>query len=413
MDKKRYLKHFSTIFLGTFIGQVINFISYPFITRLYSPYDFGIFTIILTTVSIIGTISCGRFDLVTQAAKFYERFAIYKLSQLINLVVSSSTVVIALVYLWFFQSKLSILAAPMLGILVFLIGYCNASSYFLLKHEEYKLNSLSMLSKILFTILPQILLFYLFPNAVGLILVLFLGYLIQAIMLLNIIKKIVVRRKVSTNKIKYVFYKYRRYLFIDTPSALINILSASILSYTILFLYSAKDVGFYSMGFRLIGAPLSILSSSLGQVFFQKAAKSYHEKGSFWAEFKFNISLSAVLSLLVFTGLFLLIKPFTSYYLGKEWEPAADIVIYLIPLFAVRFVVTNVSTTPLIIGKPIMLLLVNIGLVSCASLSYLLANFYSLALNQYLLLNSFLLCVIYSGFFVYMLVSVKKLVISR
>lgn len=413
MDKKRYLKHFSTIFLGTFIGQVINFIAYPFITRLYSPHDFGIFTIILTTVCIIGTISCGRFDLVTQAAKFHERFAIYKLSQLINLVVSSSTIVIAFLYLWFFKSNLSILFAPILGILVLLIGYCNASAYFLLKHEEYTLNSLSMLFKILFTMVPQILLFYLFPNAMGLILGLFLGYLVQSMMLLHIIRKIVIRRKVSAKKIKYIFYKYRRYLYIDAPSALINILSSSLLSYTILFLYSAKDVGFYSMGFRLIGAPLSILSGSLGQVFFQKAAKVYHEKGHFWAEFKFNITLSTLLSLPVFTGLFLLIKPFTAYYLGKEWETAADIVTYLIPLFAVRFVVTNVSTAPLIIGKPIILLLVNIGLVSCALLSYLLANFYSLALNQYLLLNSFLLCIIYSSFFVYMLGSVKKLVISR
>jgi lipopolysaccharide exporter len=208
-------------------------------------------------------------------------------------------------------------------------------------------------------------------------------------------------RRTTRKQLKYVLNRYKRYLQFDVPSNLTSSLSLNVLNYCLLFLFTTADVGFYSVSYRLAALPLALFSNSLSQVFFQKASKSYRKNGLFWNELKFNLYASCGMSLAIFIPLIFVIKPVISFYLGSKWLPAAEMLICLTPMLALRFISVTIAVVPLIVGRPQVLLINNLALLLAIVASFVSAKFHSLSLLNYLLLNSLSNSVIYIGFIWY------------
>jgi O-antigen/teichoic acid export membrane protein len=401
MDVRLYLKHYLSLLSGTVIAQLVNFASYPVLTRMYTPHDFGVFSIFLATQAIIGNVSCGRFDVVIQAASFSNRFSVYVLSQVINLLISIVSTILLLFYTASFNGVIDSTLAVMIGIAIFLTGYCNASSMFLLKHEGYNLNSISMVLRTLLTALPQIGLFYLLPNAYGLAGGFVAGFLCQAIFLTLSIRRTVGWRASSLRKLRFVIQLYHRYPLFDIPSTLLSSLSMQALNFFLLFLYSTEMAGFYAIAFRLAGVPAAIFSSTLAQVYFQKASKAFQATGTFWAEMKFNLQVTSALVMLIFVPSAFLAKPVIGLYLGKDWIMSAQIIIWLLPMISLRFISNSIATTGFVIGRPQWLLYNNIAVTLAVLVSFLIAYFWSLPLSTYLIVHSAILSGVSAIFILY------------
>jgi O-antigen/teichoic acid export membrane protein len=408
MDRRRYFVHVAVMASGTAAAQAINFFSYPFLTRTYSPHDFGVFTIFLTIASIVGTVSCGRFDVVIQAAPHESRFAVFATSQVVNLATSLALAIVAVsAAVLGVAGPLSPSMALWLGPYVFLVGFCMAGATFLLKHEAYVENSLALGMRALTAAACQIALFFAFPNATGLIAGFCAGYGIQLAYVALKIAKITKWRHVSPKRISYVLRKYGPLVSIDIPSQVISALTFNSFSLAIFTLYSTSDVGFYSMAYRIAGIPLALFASSLSDVFFQKVAASFRATGSLWKELKFNIVSSSILSVAIFIPLAIIVRPFVDNYLGEKWGKAADILIFISPYLAVRFVAVATSSTALIIGKPKWLLTSNTALLIAISAATVFAFEEHLPLREYLLLTSTVMSVIYVTFITYLAIRVR------
>jgi len=388
MDMRLYLKHYLSLLSGTVIAQLINFSAYPILTRMYTPHDFGVFAIFLAILAIIGNISCGRFDVVIQSVSFANRFSVYILSQIVNLFVSIISTVFLLFYVMFFNGVIDLVLAVMIGIAIFLTGYCNASSMFLLKHEGYNLNSVSMVLRTLLTALPQIGLFFLLPNVYGLAGGFGVGFLCQAIFLALSIRRTIAWRASSVRKLRFVLQRYRRYPLFDIPSNLLYSLSLHALNFFLLILYSTEVAGFYAIAFRLAALPTTIFSTTLSQVYFQKASKAFQETGTFWAEMRFNLQVSSALVVPIFVLLTFLAEPMIGFYLGKDWIMSAKIIVWLLPMMALTFISNSIATTGFVIGRPQWLLYNNIALASAVLVSFLIGYFGSLPLSSYLIMHS-------------------------
>jgi O-antigen/teichoic acid export membrane protein len=408
MDKSSYVKHFLIMFSGTILAQFVNLTSYPFLTRLYTPEDFGFFSIFLSTSAAIGILSCGRYDAVIQASRFHERFAVFKVSQVVNVIVSLTFTIIFVVISYTGVAYFNSVQALLLGLSILLTGFSNAASLLLLKHEFYKASSWSVVLRTLLTALPQIVFFYLFEGPMGLICGFVVGFLAQAVYLLLLVKQQTLWRKSSLAQLKVMAYKYRHFFQIDVPSQLLSVMSLHLLSYLLLFLYTSNDVGLYSMAFRLASLPLAMFSASLSQVFFQKASKSYCATGVFWLEMRLNLAMAACLGLVIFSVLIAFSEVFIAIYLGEAWSATSDILVALSPMIAANFVYSTISVAPLVIGRPKILLLVRLGLCGVMVGAFLVSYFQSLPITEYLLLHSFMSCFIYLVFIVSICLLVKK-----
>jgi O-antigen/teichoic acid export membrane protein len=168
----------------------------------------------------------------------------------------------------------------------------------------------------------------------------------------------------------------------------------------ILDLYSREQVGYYSLAFRIAILPLTLFSGSLSEVFFQKASASYRRNGTFWNELRFNIVVSACLSLFIFGPLGLLARPIFAFALGARWVPAADMLVLLLPMLLVRFVSATIQTAPLVVGRVSFLLFQHLGLLAVILAAYAAAKAWSLDIDQYLLLGATMMAGVYLAYVV-------------
>ena len=58
-----YKKNVLTLVLGRVVGQALPILMTPFLTRMYSPEEFGIFAVYNTIVTILAMIASGRYCL--------------------------------------------------------------------------------------------------------------------------------------------------------------------------------------------------------------------------------------------------------------------------------------------------------------------------------------------------------------
>jgi O-antigen/teichoic acid export membrane protein len=407
MDTRLYLRQFLILVSGTAAAQLVNLAGYPFLTRLYSPADFGVFALFITFAGVIGTVAAGRFDLIVQSGKNRELVPVYMLSQLINLAVSGTATVLFLVAAALGVGGMGPEHALLLGIAILFTGFCASSSLFLIRHEQYRVSTQSGVMRALMTVLPQILLFYLWPGPTSLILGFCIGFGAQAAMLGWGVSRYPLPRPTRL-KLKAVWARHLGQVAVDVPGTLIGVLALYILNFFLLALFSTAEVGQYSLAFRVAVLPLSLFSASLSEVFFQKATGSFRRTGTFWNEVRFNLVSATALSVAVFVPMVLLARPVFVFMFGAEWRLAAEILIYLSPMLAIRFVSASLQSVPLVIRRPHWLFAHNVGLIAAMSAAFGLAEWLELSLKSYLLINSALMSVVYLSYILWIVTAVRR-----
>lgn len=399
VDTRRYVKHFMLLMSGTALGQLLNLAAYPFLTRTYTPHDFGIFSAFVAVSSTLGAVACARFDVVIQVASHAEKHTAHALAQLISLGVSLLASTGLFIWWLAFGGQFTPAFAALTGIAVFLLGYTSASSLLSMKGERYKVNSAALIIRTLLTAAPQVLLFSVWPSALGLSVGFCTGLGAQAL-LFKLAMRSDWRPRVSWRRLSYILQRYRRYA-LDVPNQLLSALSLHALSFILLALFGATEAGFYSIAYRLAALPLGIFSSSLSNVYFQKAAQSYRAGGVFWKELRFNLLASSALAASIFGALMLCARPLAVLYLGADWALSGEIMVYLAPLLALRFVSVSISATPLVTGKLHWLFFNNVALLVAIATPALLAKAYDMQLADYIVLTAALgsvAHVVYIGF---------------
>lgn len=370
MNRREYLSHFGLLFSGTAAGQLVNLASYPFLARLYSPVDFGGFAIFVAASLIPAAIACARLELAIPIAPRHGRFAIVWLSYTAAAVVALlSGAAGAAYWLWVGTPGALILAALLL-LAVGVTGFCNATTVFLMRHDEYRLTSASVFVRTAAGVTAQLALAFVMRDSWGLILGYFAGLVAQAAILLPRLVRTLGRSRPRLRPMRAMLARYRAQVSADIPGTLIGAWAYQATPFFIHFLYGPAAVGFYALGQRIALLPLQFFNESLSQIFFQKAARAQEERGSFWRETKFNLLVSGVLSGGALVAILLLARPVITVYLGAQWEPSATILIILAPMLALRSITMSIATTVFVIGKAHWLLLHNV-----ASLLILLTAF--------------------------------------
>ena len=385
MDRREYLRHFAVLFSGTAAAQLANLASYPILARLYSPSDFGVFAMFVAVSAIPSAIACARFDLAVPTAPSAGRFAIMWLCIVIAAGMGVASALVSAIY-WYIAAPtgLSPSMPLLLGLCVSLTGFCAAASLYLMRHDRYRMNSASLLMRTGTAVLVQIGLAFIWRDPLSLIVGFTAGLAAQALLLAWTIHMHEPIGRARRSQMRALFRRYRRQVTVDIPSTVIAALSANLLTFIILILYGEHVLGFYSLGQRIAIMPLQLFNDALSQVFFQKAARSQERVGHFWNEMKFNLLVSGLLSLGVLFGIWIFARPFIVIYLGRDWEPAADILLILAPMLAVRSLCMSVASAVFVLKRAHWLFAHNVANAAALGAAFLAASILDLDLHPFL-----------------------------
>lgn len=340
----------NTLFLisGAGLSQLIPLLFSPILTRLYTPEDFGRLAIYMACCSIFSIVSTGLYEMSIMLPKSDKKALnilgfIFLLSFSVCIFLFIILIVLKKCYDPYLSDKFNFEYLILVPFGIFFTGVFQSLTYWLNRKKQYKLMNISKLLQSCVTVFISILLGYLGYTLYGMLIAFILGCLASIIPLIFILIK---RKRIfSRTEMFLVARQYSKYPKIMMPSSIMN--TTATLTPVFLFnkFYSSKVVGSYSFATRILTAPVGIVSTAIGQIFFKNVSTLVHEKKrsvmpTFLKTFKVLFALSSVLFLpFYFFGEILF-----TFLFGKNWAEAGSYIEILSVAVFVRFIVSPLST---------------------------------------------------------------------
>ncbi|HDC7851552.1 TPA: type 8 capsular polysaccharide synthesis protein Cap8K [Staphylococcus aureus] len=384
--------------LSSGIAQVILIITTPIITRLYSPTEFGEFTIFSNIAMILIPIINARYDLLIVNTK-NDRSAniLSQISFLISLLILLILIPIFAISAWLYPNF--ILDFIFIIIMLFLVSLTNIFTNYLNKERKYKVLSLINVFRAGSMALLQIIFGLLALGSLGLIIGFSLSYIAGITLGYKTFKKHfnIVRDKEET---KALFLENKNQLVYSTPSILLNSLSFSVVVFFIGILYTNTEVGIYGMAIRVLGIPVTIISLGLSKIFMQQANDYYIEYGNFRNLLLKFSSILVIVSIILYVPLYLFSEELVNILLGHSWVDAITVIKNVIPLFVIRLIVSTVSLSVIVLQKQQLELILQALFLIGTTATFVISKMLNLTFLNFVSINTVVLIVSYMIFFI-------------
>ncbi|HCU8875618.1 type 8 capsular polysaccharide synthesis protein Cap8K [Staphylococcus aureus] len=384
--------------LSSGIAQVILIITTPIITRLYSPTEFGEFTIFSNIAMILIPIINARYDLLIVNTK-NDRSAniLSQISFLISLLILLILIPIFTISAWLYPNF--ILDFIFIIIMLFLVSLTNIFTNYLNKERKYKVLSLINVFRAGSMALLQIIFGLLALGSLGLIIGFSLSYIAGITLGYKTFKKHfnIVRDKEET---KALFLENKNQLVYSTPSILLNSLSFSVVVFFIGILYTNTEVGIYGMAIRVLGIPVTIISLGLSKIFMQQANDYYIEYGNFRNLLLKFSSILVIVSIILYVPLYLFSEELVNILLGHSWVDAITVIKIVIPLFVIRLIVSTVSLSVIVLQKQQLELILQALFLIGTTATFVISKMLNLTFLNFVSINTVVLIVSYMIFFI-------------
>ncbi len=334
---------------GTGIAQAIPIAIIPILTRIFSPEDFGLLALYAACVSILGVVATGRYEIAIMLPKDDEDARL--LLQLSMLVALFFSFLISIpISIWnaqiarFLGNEDIAVWLYLIPVSVLFTGIYQALTYWNNRQKKFINTAVSRVNQSLFQGFAQTSLGFLQVSG-GLICGQFVGIVSGSIYLLKKdrnYKSLI--RKSKINSIQKQGIKYHKFPTYGVWGALCDAGAVQMPVILLTKFYSNSVTGMFSLTFRVLNMPTSIISSAIAQVLFQKVveiSQTEPEKLNLYI-----IKMFLLLFIIYFPAvpvLFIWGESLFSIIFGNEWSQAGVYAGYLVIAVAVRFAVSPLS----------------------------------------------------------------------
>lgn len=346
-----FVKNVVTLMTGTMIAQAIPVVISPILTRLYSPSDFGVFSLFMSFTAIMGAIANAKYEqAVVLPESDDDAKSVLSLCLIISFFLSLLLLFLALTVSDSISRIFTNNESPdwiyFVPLFTFLIGVGNSLSFYNIRNKKFAGISVSQVAKSTSGALTQVLLGFLASSWFFLVVGQFVSLLTG-----NYVLYRAIRQDESSivnsdyENIKSVGKRFDKFPKFSMPSVFINSINLNSVNILISSLFSVSTLGFFSITQRVVGAPIRVIGNSVTQVYFQRATEEFNRCGSTNKIFVSTVKKLVIISLPVFFALYVIAEPLFSVLFGGEWVIAGTYAKVVIPLAAVRFVSSTLSVT--------------------------------------------------------------------
>lgn len=352
-----FFKAVSVLVGGTAFAQLIGFICLPILTRIYTPEDYSVLGVYIAIVSIFSVVSCLRFEIAIPIAKSdFSAKKLLILSIYTNFLISIClfiTITLLHSYLvkFAFISQLgnAIYLIPM-GVLV--AGMYSAFQFWSIRKNNYSDIARSRMIQAISGNGSSILFGYTYQSFLGLMIGQIFnlggGILKLSLKAWEDFKKL---PKVGFAQLAETFIEYKQYPKYSSLEALANTASLQLPIIIIGFFLVGPEVGFLYLAMRILGIPMSLIGTSMGQVYVAQGSKIYESKGDLY---QFTLSILKKLfkiTLIPFVILAILSPFIFKYILGESWSQVGFYITLMTPWYFMHILTSPLSMSLHIIGK--------------------------------------------------------------
>ncbi|UUD64064.1 lipopolysaccharide biosynthesis protein [Pseudomonas seleniipraecipitans] len=346
-----------TLMTGTGLAQVLPIVLSPVLTRLYTPQEFGVFALYASICAILAVLVTGKYELAIVVPK-HDGEAINLAAVTIVLSVAVSFALLVAVWGWDLSIAKS-LGQPgahswlyLIPFATMILGCYYALNFWANRRSRYRSMAISRVVQSGASCAVQLAAGVSKFGLLGLILGQLLGQLLSMLFLAKSLpqNERQLLRRISVKRMRCVAQRYIGYPKYMVPGQAMSVGAVEMPLLLLTIFFGAGAAGFYALAQRVMAAPLTLVSSAIGDVYRQKAADQYSRNGEC-----LDIFLGSLKRLVLFAFLpvlpVLLFGPWIfAFVFGDDWRAAGEIASLLSVLVFFQTISSPLSTTVLFSG---------------------------------------------------------------
>ncbi len=346
---------------GTAGGQTVALVTAPVISRLYSPSNFGVFTVLFSLVTIVGTVAALRFELaVPLPEKDRDAHGLVAL----GLMSTCLTFALTSVFVAFDGSRLA-LAFDQPNLMPWLwfvpltsmvMGAYLVLNQLAIRHRRYGAIARRNLMQSVAMVTTQVAAGLSDLKAGGLIMGLAVGQGTSAVSLVNGSNLFSgeARDGRQWHRLRQIAKRYRRFPLVLAPSGLLNVMGLQLPVVLIAFWYGSSVAGWMGLTQRVLSLPVMLVGTATAQVYIAELARAARDdldraKRLFFVASQrlLMVAIAAALALIV-VGPFLFGLVF-----GTPWKTSGTYAQALAVSLGAQLVAVPVSQTLIVFERQI------------------------------------------------------------
>lgn len=361
-----------TVATGSALGSIIGFAVSPALTRLFTPAEFGIFSVATAVVMVLLSLVTGRMEL---AVPLPRRDSEARDLLLIGVAIAVLTIT-ALTVVTFLAPDLvagvapeslrdTFLAVPVLLVPIASFTLLNAWA---IRQSRYRAIATRNVAQAAVTAAAQLALGLVGLGVAGLVAGYFVGQLVGALLLLHRsgLTSVTPPTKAS---VREAGRTYRRHPFVLAPTGFVNALGAQAPVLVVAATYGATAAGLIALTQRVLAVPITLLGQATAQVYVSELARSHRsdERDALLPLFRRTTRLLlAIGALLVVVGAPVSYVAFGPVF-GSEWSEAGTLAALLTFGVAAQLVGSSVSQTLIVFQRLWTIVLWDLGRLAATS----------------------------------------------
>lgn len=353
IKEKNFIYNVFILVGGTAIGQGLTIIASPFLTRFYSPEDFGLLATYVSVLSILVVIASLRYELAIPLPK--NNTVASNLLVLSLFIVFIFTLVIGGLLIFFHDFLLKVLNAPLLEKYLWLlpISILGAGIYKVLNYQAIRKQKFGHISKTkVAQSSSQVLVQLGIGVTVGSPIGLFIGDAVGRASGSGTLFKTILHedkknlKRWSLKGIKRAAIRYRKFPLLSSFSSLFNTAGLQLPQLLIITLYGAHIAGLFSLVQRVIGFPMTMVGQSVSQVYLSEVVKMVNTGGKNMRSMFLKTSLRLLVFGIVPVAILSFFGPsIFALFFGETWREAGEYSKVLGVMFLLQFIVSPLSQT--------------------------------------------------------------------
>ncbi len=332
---------------GTSIAQVIAFAALPLLTRVYEPGAYGVFAALIGLASTLTVVSSLSYEVAIPVIRRHlvAVNTVFLCIVLLGVNVAFTAIVLVIfaspITEWLFGDTTSANWLHTVPLLVATLGINQVVGAAAVRVRTFNVISGVKILQAIITAACQIVLFS--SGTLGLIAGVIAGQISGAKYLWNAVFPGNAMQCVSWRNIRRTMIRFRRFPIFEGPFSLINSAGNYLPPVLLIAFFNPTVGGIFALAQRVLSAPIGMLTSASGQVFFAFAAQANREGklGALVTQVHINVSRIALppLVLIALTGPYIF-----SFVFGDQWREAGLVATLLTPWLYTQALGSPVST---------------------------------------------------------------------
>lgn len=347
------------------IAQAIGILIYPVLTRMYAPEDFGLLNLFLSIGGILVLLSTAEYQsAILLPAREKEAAGMARVALL---VVGGWSVLIAF-SIPFAQPIAKLLETPSLASYYWLLlpyvavmGCWIVYNAWLTRKRNFNRVSGYQLNQSATGVMTKLLFGWLGWLRSGLIVSSVLSPFVALITAVfrskEDFKNLWQKSEVTPLELAD---KYRRFPLYSLPRSLVNNLSGNLPALLLTPYFGLHELGFFAMAVTLAFRPITMITSSLHQVLFERVAQAVRDGKSVWKWLSKRWLQMVVVVLPVMALLTIGMPWLVRVFLGAGWEETATLIRFMMPWLTCVFLVAPLAFISEVFGRQRLFLVIEI-----------------------------------------------------